>query len=417
VSNTLSTLSPSASVPVERPDIDQSSGPRVLVVAPQPFYTDRGTPIATRYLIEALLTLGYQVDVLTYPMGESLDIAGVDVSRLPNPLKISRVPIGFSWRKCWLDAFLFSGITSALRAREYSCVTAVEEAAFVAALVAPRYGVPVLYDMQSSLAEQLGHMAPFQNGVGRTFVDGCERWLLDHVDLVMTSAGLAERVRKASPRAVVREWRYPGMEESATSAEIDRLRTDLDLGGAGPVIVYGGNFAEYQGLAPLIEATSTVLLSFPDAVLVLVGAGCERELKEVRRLTACLPDGSTRVLKRQTRTSMRLYYGLADVLVSPRQFGENLPLKVLDYMVAGGPIVATDIPAHRTVLEEDRAALVGIDGPALASGILALLRDDERRRRVGQNARAFAREKLGWLRYVQSVGEAFHLLVGDARRH
>jgi glycosyltransferase involved in cell wall biosynthesis len=385
----------------------------VLVVAPQPFYTDRGTPIATRYLIEALLTLGYQVDVLTYPMGESLDIAGVDVSRLPNPLKISRVPIGFSWRKCWLDAFLFSGIARALRAREYACVTAVEESAFVAALIAPRYGVPVLYDMQSSLAEQLGHMAPFNNGVGRTFLDACERWLLDHVDLVMTSAGLAERVRRTSPEAVVREWRYPGLEERATRAEIDRLRKELDLEGAGPVIVYGGNFAEYQGLAPLIESMSTVLSSFPDAVLVLVGAGSDQELEDVLRLTARLPDGATRVLRRQARASMHRYFGLADILVSPRQLGENLPLKVLDYMVAGRPILATDIPAHATVLDEDRAALVGLDGPSLASGIIALLGDDERRRRLGQNARVFAQEKLGWPRYVRSVAEAFDLLVGD----
>jgi glycosyltransferase involved in cell wall biosynthesis len=88
---------------------------------------------------------------------------------------------------------------------------------------------------------------------------------------------------------------------------------------------------------------------------------------------------------------------------------------VLDYMVAGRPILATDIPAHATVLDEDRAALVGLDAPSLASGIIALLGDHERRRRVGQNARAFAREKLGWLRYVQSVGEAFNLLVGDGR--
>lgn len=408
----------SAPNPAKWPDLDPSaSGPRVLVVAPQPFYTDRGTPIATRYLIEALLAQRYGVDVLTYPVGEPLGISGVDVVRLPNPLGISRVPVGFSWRKCWLDAFLFSGIARALESRQYACVCAVEESAFVAALVAPRYGVPVLYDMQSSLAEQLEHMAPFRNRVGRTFLHACERWLLDHVDLVMTSAGLAERVRRSSPKAVVREWRYPGLGECATPAEIDRLRGELDLEGVGPVMLYGGNFAEYQGVVPLIDSMSTVLSTFPDAVLVLVGAGSDQEFEDVCRLTARLPGGATRVLKRQARASMRLYFGLADVLVSPRQYGENLPLKVLDYMVAGRPIVATDIPAHRTVLDEDRAALVGLDAPSLACGIVALLRDDERRRRLGQNARAFAEEKFGWLRYVHSVGGAFNELVGDGRRH
>jgi len=392
----------------------------VLVVAPQPFYTDRGTPIATRFLIEALLRLGYRPDVLTYPVGEPLDITGVEVVRLPNPLGIDHVPIGFSWRKCWLDAFLASGIARALGSREYACVTAVEESAFVAAVVAPRFGVPVLYDMQSSLAEQLGRLAPFRSGPGRTFVDACERWLFDHVDLVMTSAGLAERVRKASPKAVVREWKYPGLSECAppTRLDIDRLRSDLGLEQAGPVILYGGNFAEYQGLGPLIDSMPSVRSVFPEAVLVLVGAENDRDLEDIRRLTARLPDGATRVLGRQARKSMRLYFGLADVLVSPRQFGENLPLKVLDYMVAARPMVATDIPAHRTVLGEDRAVLVELDSSALAAGIVSLLEDEGLRRRIGQSARDFAEDNFGWLRYVHSVGEAFNrLLVGNGREH
>lgn len=411
-------LSSSAPLPAESPNLGQSaSGQTVLVVAPQPFYTDRGTPIATRYLIKALRELSYQVEVLTYPVGEPPGISGVEVARLPNPLGVSRVPVGFSWRKCWLDLFLFSAIARALETKKYACVSAVEEAAFVAALVAPRYGVPVLYDMQSSLAEQLGHMAPFRNGAGRALLRACERWLLEHVDLVMTSAGLAKRVRTTSPSAAVHEWRYPSLGQCATPAEIHRLREELDLEGAGPVVLYGGNFAEYQGLAPLTESMSTVLSSFPDAVLVLVGAGSDQELEGVRRLAARLPEEATRVLSRQARASMRLYFGLADVLVSPRQYGENLPLKVLDYMVAGRPIVATDIPAHRTVLAEDRAVLVGRDSPSLASGIVALLGDEARRRRLGRGARAFAEQKFGWLRYVDSVGGAFNQLLGNGRRH
>lgn len=411
-------LSLSAPLAAERLHLDRSaSGPRVLVVAPQPFYTDRGTPIATRYLIEALLELDYQVDVLTYPVGEPLGIPGVDVARLPNPLGVSRVPIGFSWRKCWLDSFLFRGIARALEAREYACVSASEESAFVAALVAPRYGVPVLYDMQSSLAEQLGHVGPFRNGVSRTLLRVCERWLLDNVDLVMASAGLAERVRNASPKAVVREWQYPGLEECATQDEIDGLRAELGLEAGQRVVLYGGNFAEYQGVGSLIEAMDTVLSSVPDAVLVLVGAGSDRDLADARRLTARLPEVSVRVLARQQRTEMRLYFGLADVLVSPRRYGENLPLKVLDYMAACRAIVATDIPAHRTVLTEDRAVLVAPDSRSLACGITSLLGDEERRRRLSGSARAFAEERFGWIRYVHSVREAFSQLAGDGLPH
>lgn len=390
----------------------QGSGRRVLVVAPQPFYTDRGTPIATRYLIEALVELGYEVDVLTYPFGRALSITGVSVTRIPNPLGLRGVPVGFSWRKFFLDLFLFPALTRRLGSTKYACVSAVEESAFVAALVAPRLGVPVLYDMQSSLAEQLGHIAPFRSAFARRLLEACERWLLSNVDVTMTSAGLFERVRTASPGAAVHEWRYPALMEPAPPAAVDRLRAELGLTSDARVVLYAGNFAEYQGLQELVDAMPAVLERVPEAVLVLVGA----ERADAIELADRLPAGSAHVLARQPQRSIPPYLGLAHVLVSPRQFGDNLPLKVLDYMAAGRAIVATDIPAHRTVLQGDRALLVDPDPASLAEGIATLLEDPERRKGLGLCARQFAEEKFGWLRYVHSVGEAYAQVCGDDRK-
>lgn len=387
------------------------SSPRILIVAPQPFYTDRGTPIATRYLIDALLELGYEVDVLTYPFGHPLETSDVGLTRIRNPLGLRGVPIGFSWRKLWLDLFFFSAIARHLATKRYACVSAVEESAFIAALVAPRFGVPVLYDMQSSLAEQLCQFRPFRSGLARRFLHSCERWLLGHVDLTMTSAGLAERVRRASPEASVHEWQYPGLTEAADPADVERLREKLDLTGTR-VLLYAGNFAEYQGLGELVSAMPSVLARVPDAVLVLVGADSDDDLETTRRLTGSLPSEAVRMLRRQPRQSMPRYLALADVLVSPRQFGENLPLKVLDYLAAGRAIVATDIPAHRTMLDHDRAVLVAPDVPSLAAGLTEILQDERRRLRLAERAREFAEERFGWLTYVHSVGEAYAKLCG-----
>src|SRR5262245_34490578 len=67
---------------------------RILVVAPQPFYQDRGTPIAVHQVLQALSELGYLVDLLTFPVGLDVDIPGLEIIRAPNPLRIRRVPIG-----------------------------------------------------------------------------------------------------------------------------------------------------------------------------------------------------------------------------------------------------------------------------------------------------------------------------------
>ena len=79
-------------------DRDTTESRRILIVAPQPFFSDRGTPIAILQVIRALRELTYDVDVLTYPIGENLELPGVRIFRSSNPLRVRHVKIGFSWR-------------------------------------------------------------------------------------------------------------------------------------------------------------------------------------------------------------------------------------------------------------------------------------------------------------------------------
>ena len=102
---------------------------------------------------------------------------------------------------------------------------------------------------------------------------------------------------------------------------------------------------------------------------------------------------------------MPVYLAMADVLVSPRAFGGNLPLKIFDYLAAGRPIVATDISTHRAVLTQETAVLVQPSAGALAEGIVSLLaRSGAKRRELGEAARQYAFEHLGWSRFVRTVG-------------
>jgi glycosyltransferase involved in cell wall biosynthesis len=377
----------------------------MLIVAPQPFFTDRGTPIATRHFLEALGELGHEADVLTYPMGQPLDLPRVRLIRIPNPLRVRTVPIGFSWRKCWLDLFLFRTLDQLLRENDYTCVCAIEEAAFIAAIVAPRRGVPIVYDMQSSLAEQMGQLSPLRNRISQSLLERLERWLVGRVDFVVTSAGLAERVRGMSEDIHVREWRYPAVNGDASPPRVEELRERLGIDDVDPVVLYSGSFKQYQGLMNLLDAMPGLLARVPHAVLLLVGAEEGPDDQEVRRLARRLPARSLRILERQPHETMPAYLKLADVVVSPRLYGGNLPLKVMEYMAAGRAIVATSIPAHRTVLDDGRALLVEPNADALAVGIASLLLDERRRKELGRSARQFAETHLGWVRFVHGVRE------------
>src|SRR5579862_8341829 len=91
-----------------------SEWPRVLIVTPQPFYEDRGTPIAVQYVARALSEIGAEVDLLAFPIGQDVAINNVHVYRCANLLRLRRVPIGFSWRKVVLDASLWSSFVGML---------------------------------------------------------------------------------------------------------------------------------------------------------------------------------------------------------------------------------------------------------------------------------------------------------------
>jgi glycosyltransferase involved in cell wall biosynthesis len=84
-------------------------------------------------------------------------------------------------------------------------------------------------------------------------------------------------------------------------------------------------------------------------------------------------------------------------------------------MAAGRPIIATDIPSHRSVLNEDRAVLVPPVRHALARAIVGLLRDPVRARQLAAAGQTFAREHLAWSTFVRSVHDLYES-VGKTKR-
>ncbi len=129
---------------------------KILLVAPQPFYVERGTPIAVRLLVQTLCDLGHEVDLLVYHEGRDIQVKGLTVIRARRPPGITSVPIGISVKKLVCDVFLVWRMIGLLRRKRYDVVHAVEEAIFAGAFLRPflhRYRL--VYDMDSSMADQV----------------------------------------------------------------------------------------------------------------------------------------------------------------------------------------------------------------------------------------------------------------------
>jgi glycosyltransferase involved in cell wall biosynthesis len=95
------------------------------------------------------------------------------------------------------------------------------------------------------------------------------------------------------------------------------------------------------------------------------------------------------------------YLQSAQVLVSPRIYGTNTPLKIYENLSMGRVIVATRIWSHTQVLDDTVCYLVEPDAASLAGGLLSALTDEP-----GTSARIRAALALYEREYARPVYEA-----------
>jgi len=354
------------------------------------------------------------VDLVTFPIGETVEIPGVRYHRGSNAFRIRSVPIGFSLRKVILDLGLLPVVAELVRSNRYDFIHAVEEAAFPAVLLGKRLKVPVIYDMQSSLPEQLAQRRFFRAAPVALPLAAAERWLLRRADAIKSWPGLKSRVLSVVPEARVEELRQTAS-PPVPNRDASEVRTTLGVDREAPLLVYTGTLEAYQGVDHLVGAVARCLPYRPDLTLLLVGASPEEERAVTARALALGAADALRILPRCSRSEIADYVAAADVLVSARSYGANIPLKVSDYLAAGRPILATDIPAHRAVLDQTRAMLVPSGERGLAEGILALVNDPTRSARLAKAAKEYADSHLGWEAYVLGLDATYQSLA-RARR-
>jgi glycosyltransferase involved in cell wall biosynthesis len=392
-------------------DVTSVRSRRVLVVTPQPFYQDRGTPIALANTCHALAQLGYEVDLLAFPIGQDIFIPATRIRRCANPFRIRAVPIGFSAGKALLDLTLAHAFWRLLRTRDYAAVHAVEEAAYLAALLCPRLGKPFVYDMASAIPVELRRHKVLGTALAQRTLGAFERLALRRASQIVCSIGLADHVRSAAPGVSCTQWRYPPLIGAADEDTVRKLRGELDIPAHGHVVAYTGNFAAYQRLDLLFEAFTRALAVDPKLMLVCVGASAEARTAALAQFAPQVR-ARVRILAPEPRDRIPNYLAMADCLISLRPSSDNLPLKVLDYMAAGRPIVATRGRAHEPVLNGERAFLCEARTESVQQAILEVFSAPQRARAVAAAARSHALQHYGWDRFVQQVEGLYGGITG-----
>lgn len=390
---------------------------KMLVVAPQPFFTPRGTPFSVYYRTLVLAENGIAIDLLTYGTGQDVDISGVRIVRIPRVRWLEPIPVGPSWKKLLLDVLMITWTIGLLLRHRYRIVHAHEEAVFWCRFLKPLFRFRLIYDMHSSLPQQLENFRFTKSrmliSTFKALEDSCLRAASaviticpDLRDYVLKS-GVSPDRHLLIENSIYDDVRLRKTDESGVPADTHRA---VDFGPGHPVILYAGTFEKYQGLELLVEAFSRVLQQRPETRLLLVGGG-EDDVRRIRALADSLELGEACVLTgRVPKTAALDYTRSAQVLVSPRLHGTNTPLKIYEQLASGRPLVATAIWSHTQVLDESVCYLVEPNAESLAAGLVAALADDAATARRVANAMALYQRAYARPIYEQKIRQLLEVV-------
>ncbi|HET9370769.1 MAG TPA: glycosyltransferase family 4 protein [Vicinamibacterales bacterium] len=385
----------------------------ILMIAPEPFFEPRGTPFSEFHRIRALTTLGHTVDLVTYPFGRDVEMPGLRIFRCLRPPFVHRVRIGPSWAKVPLDMAL--AVTALRRALggKYDAVHSHEEGGAIGVVLSRLLGIPHLYDMHSSLPQQVENFGVRHGKLLARMLGWVERLMIGQSKVVIVICQDLEDTVRAGypdvPTVLIENASGAGPALGAGPA----VKRELGLSADTPVVLYTGTFEAYQGLDLLYDAMARVVRSRPDARLVMVGGEPGQVEAARQQVSARGLAGVVVFTGQRPPDDVPKYLDAASALVSPRSGGTNTPLKIYQYLRSGRPIVATRLRTHTQVLDDDSAVLVEPTAEAFADGILRVLTDPALAARVGARAIEVAAEKYSDEAFIEKTRRAFRLLADD----
>lgn len=297
-----------------------------------------------------------------------------------------------------------------------------EEGSFFGAALARIFRIPHLYDMHSSLPEQLSNFGYTRFPPIIRLFEWLERRLIHASQVIIAICpSLVERVNRLNPRApcvLIENVPLNGDPETVLDAEVSRFRMVHSLS-ERRVILYVGTFERYQGLDILIEGAAHVLTAHPDVLFLLLG-GTAAQVRQYQGRVGDL--GLTRHFRfvgPRPATEMPVALRCADILVSPRKRGTNTPSKIFEYLRAGRPIAATNIEAHTQIVTSEVAVLVEPSAAALAKGILFLLENPGSALNLAAQARSLYDRRYSLQTFIDKTEQALRLatpeVLGEGR--
>ncbi|MEM7577161.1 MAG: glycosyltransferase family 4 protein [Planctomycetota bacterium] len=368
---------------------------KILVLAPHAYYVDRGTPIDLDILLRALSNQHdeqgnpHDIHAAVYHEGQDRDYPNVTIHRIDAPPSLANIGPGFSGKKLKADRLLLKLARKLVRDVKPDVIHAGEEAVFLARYFKLSRGIPYVYDMDSSIAQQMVEKKPKLKIIAPLFNFAERHAVRNALACAPVCHALADLARQHGAKHL------ETVHDISQLADPDRprrgwLAEKLNIPTDRPILMYVGNFEKYQGVDLLLQGFAHAIQHHDANVELAIAGGTDDAIAEYtgKAQTLNIADRA-HFLGRWPADQLDELLAEADILTAPRIKGVNTPQKIFPYMHSGRAVLLTDLPTHTQIVDASVCALAKPKAANFGDAISQLAADPAKREQLGQAGKRF----------------------------
>lgn len=380
---------------------------KVLHVAPTPFFSDRGCHIRIRGIVRSLSETGVDNLVCTYPIGRDVtDVATRRCARIPGYTKTEAGPSSY---KYLADLLLVWTTVRAIRQFRPDLLHChLHEGVLVgwlARILALRWGLPIVFDMQGSLVGELEAHGYFgSKSLRRRLFSAVEKTIVRMADVVVGSS-------QASIDFVRRSFGLPAdilylVGDGADVATDFEARSDTP--GGVDIAVYSGGISVAKGLTELQELLLQSAQRRLPVVFRIIGFPTEPIQKFVEQEDL---QETVTIVGRVDFDDLGSHLASATLAIEPKPEGSGEASgKLINYMAAGLPVICFDSPNNRQMLDENGFFAQQSRTNSLVDTLQIALQSRSERREYGMRNIERVRRNFSWQSAANRLLEIYGVL-------
>lgn len=383
---------------------------RILMIAPTPFFSDRGCHVRIYEEIKALRKKGLEVFLCTYHHGR--DMEGIKTYRIFDIPWYKKYGAGPSLHKFYVDPILLGFCLKKIKYLKPDILHChLHEGALIGIICRMFKKIPVVFDMQGSLTDELkAHNFLGGNQAVLSLMKAVERKIVDSVDRIISSSEecanfvLSEFGISKDKIEIIPD----GIDISMFSSQrgILNLRKKFNVPTHKKIVVYLGVLSRYQGVDLLLDAIHKISSLRKDIYFIIMGYPNVEYYKELSERMGI--SDLTYFTGRIPYEKMPDYLLLGDIAVSPKISATEANGKILNYMAAGLPTIVFDNPVNKELLG-NAGVYAKPDSNSLAEKIIELLESEKKMRELKENLKARVEKYFLWDKIVEKIIDTYKI--------